>query len=70
MCGEVRPGMSVRGAGSSRLYAIASVESLSGKDGHIQALIFRGRPAFAEVAESFPIGSAVSFAGIGSASAP
>jgi hypothetical protein len=70
MCGEIRPGMSVRGAGSSRPYAVASVESLSGRDGHIQALIFRSRPALSEVAESFPIGSAVFFAGSGSGSAP
>jgi hypothetical protein len=64
-CGEVRPGMSVRGVGSSRVFAVFGVESLSGEGGHSHALVFRGKPAIAEIAEAFPIGSAVFAAGMG-----
>jgi hypothetical protein len=70
VCGEVRAGMSVRGVGSSRFYVVVGVETLSGKGGHLQALIFRGKPAIAEIAEAFPIGSAVFSAGIHSSIAP
>ena len=65
--GEVVLGMPVHGAGSSRAYTVAGVESLSGNGAHLQALVFRGQPTLAEIVEAFPTGTAVFSVGSGSA---
>ena len=58
--GSLHPGLVLRGNSERAFsYTLAGVESLSGNEKHMHALIFQGKPCIADLLRAFPVGTII-----------